>query len=578
MKNSLLNYQFFKSYRLPLNPKDKVMANISSQQREGKQSLNVKIESMNLSGLNFITSSKFNIGEDIDIYLFTDKLFNNWDFHLKGKVVRSFVYEKDIEKIVYGVILEKQHAESVLNYFLKDFLSKFNTNRLKEHLYRASTLDRKLISTEGVELFSLFHSITQDIYKEGIDHFLKDLPKAMGCEFYHLYLIDESKKKLKQYKSNCDVDILKTEHRNIIELSYENEMLSNMVLKNSEDNAENSDDKKLHNILCFPIHNRLQVPIGVISLTNTLRQTPFDAFNETSLRLMSQILSSFFSDYFCSLNHINNKDHHVSYDNLTGHSRISLELKHTLDLLKNNNKSVMILGEKGTNKIELADYLHHEGKFRNDPVKHLIFDTLESTEQFFDDITNQEMESSGTIVLKEVSGLNHHQQSMLYDYLKNQKSRIITLSSNELYFLVKTGKFLKKLYFLLSDIYIHIPPLRNRKNDLVEIAECMLQEELKKRGLEPKEYADETISQIIQYHWPRNIRELRNEVKKSIIRSQNKEKVYFNVSIKKESTIPEKNNFLFKLMKSLVYHSDQSVHYKGHTESLTHFLKNKNAS
>ncbi|EQC51806.1 hypothetical protein M901_0842, partial [Bacteriovorax sp. DB6_IX] len=166
------------------------------------------IESLNLSGLNFISNLKFNIGESVSIYIYSKRIFNNWDFNLTGNVVRSFVYEKNIEKIVYGVQLDEQSVDSVLKYFLKDFVSKFSTKRLKSHFYRACTLDRKVESSEGVELFSLFNSIVNDIYKEGVTPFINDLTKAFGCHNYHLYLFNENKNKLDLFRSNSEKDIM----------------------------------------------------------------------------------------------------------------------------------------------------------------------------------------------------------------------------------------------------------------------------------------------------------------------------------------------------------------------------------
>jgi len=65
MKNSLLNYQFFKSYRLPLESNDKVFADIFSTTFNSGACRQIEIESINLSGLNFTSKSYFPHGEDV---------------------------------------------------------------------------------------------------------------------------------------------------------------------------------------------------------------------------------------------------------------------------------------------------------------------------------------------------------------------------------------------------------------------------------------------------------------------------------------------------------------------------------
>jgi hypothetical protein len=575
VKNSLLNYQFFKSYRLPLREKDNIKSNVCSKDRKNKTCNNVVIESLNLAGLNFISDTKFKIGENISIFIYSKRIFNNWDFELEGSIVRSFVYEKDVTKIVYGVKLEAQSLDSVLKYFLKDFISKFSHRRLESHFYRACTLDRKVESSEGVELFSLFSSIITDIYSEGIAAFLNDLPKAFGCHNYHIYLENETKKKLDLYRSNSEVDIYQSEHKNIVDMVFEGDMISNMSFSDKDEHV-----REYRNLLAYPFYNHLQKPIGVIVLSNTISMSPFDSFNESSLRLISQIMSYFFKDHNSSIRATVKKDHEIMYDTILGKNNTSLELHNSLELLKNLDKSVFILGEKGTNKEEIANYLHYEGKNQNSKLRIIELGTLEQVDNFFNEGMHEYEDDSEqeTILLKEVKLLTHEQQTKLYDFLKNAKARIITISDTEIYHMVKTGEFSKKLYYLISDVYIHLPPLRNRKNDLVEIAQIMLYDELDRRGLKRQRFSKEMINQIMEYPWPGNIKELRNTIKKSVIRLNDDSELKLNIDIPVHNTQVNKNVFMHKLLKSLVRHSDKSVHYKAHSESLNFFIKNKKVS
>jgi DNA-binding NtrC family response regulator len=571
MKNSLLNYQFFKSYRLPIDERDKIILNVRSV-RTGKRDRDCVIKSINLTGLNFISETIFPIGEEIEVHIKSKQFFNMWDFPLKGTIVRSFINENNTSSIIYGVILKEEDINLVLKYFLRDIVSKYNSKKIKEHLYRACTYYKNVETTVGVELFSLFQSITKDIYKSGLKNFLSDITKSFSCQNFHLYLINESKRNYELVKSNTNFDLLRTNEKDNIELAINNNVLINMHYENIQQSNES-----IENIIIYPFYNRLQKPIGAIALSNTFSGRPFDSFSESAIRFVAQIISYFYKDHHTSIEKERN-DHEIRYDSILGQNETSLQLRQSLELLKNMDKNIMILGENGVNKKEIADYLHYEGKLKNSPIKFYPMTDLEYVNKFFNEIDDLSEMEQGTLILKEIYLLNYEKQQRLYEFLKDKKFRVMTLTSRDIYHLVKIGKFNKKLYFLLSDINIHLPPLRNRKSDVIEIAQIMLEDELKKRKMPEKDFTQESIEKLVTYQWPGNIKQLRNKIKKAVIKSSQEELVELDISDLSDNSSPQSNKDMYNLLKSLTNHSDKSVSFKEQISSIKYLEKNKDIS
>ncbi len=573
MKNSILNYQFFKSYRLPIDKNDKILINIEIPKLR-RTIRNLKIESINLSGLNFVSPVKIKIGEKIDIKVKSNKIFHKWDFSLKGTIVRSFISESNIDQIVYGVLLDKQGDIDVLNYFLKDYISRLNKSDIKNHLFLASTLNRKLHVTEGVELFSLFFSIIEDIFNESPKELLNDLAEAFKSKYYSIHIINEDNDKLEYSRSNFQsIDKIMQPNENIL-LSLNNNSLINYNEK-TEIEEDVIDDEKIYNSISYPISNRLQKSIGVITIYNTVDMKPFKTSQETSLKLLCQIFSHYFEDYYSKVK--KNKKTLKTYDNFLGQNRINVELKSSLDIIRSTKKNILVSGEDGTKKNEIIEYVL-EGK--NDKHNNVItfdFRTYDKINEIFENIDNIDVKVNSILWLKEVYKLSHEKQSRLFEFITNSNMQVYTESSIELSHHVKAGKILKKLYFLIAQLYIHLIPLRNRQNDLIEIANEILKEELLLRELPLKKYSKSSMDKIISYNWPGNLKELRTEIRKSILRSYNDEEIILNIQIDQRDE-PKKNKALYQLLASTTCLHDQSISYENHVSEFKKYFKKKESA
>ena len=570
MKNSILNYHFFKSYRIPIRDSDKITIDLSIEDST-KQYVDLRLESINLTGLNFKSSNQFVIGSKVNITLNSKSFLHPWCFDLKGKIVRSFISEEDTSLVVYGILLDKNLNSEVLDYFLKDYIKRLTPKVIEEHLFLASTLNRKIHLSEGVELFSLFYSIIEDIFTSDPKDLLKDLSSAFKSNYYSIHIHNLNSNVLEHSRSNIEkIDYLSSSQKNI-ELSFANNTLVNFN-KNKEA-RDISDDKKteIYNSISYPIHNRLQKPIGVVTIYNTLDKKHYNSLQETSLKLFCTIMSYFFKDYNSKLK--NCAEVETVYDNFIGHNRTNIELKNVIDNLKNQKKNIIVTGEQGTKKHEIIDYIIENSRYNTSDYTVIDFSSLDKISEFFahtEDLNSQ----TKVFHLKEVYKLNHSQQSYLYDFLKNSKAIVYTESSIELSYHVKTGKILKKLFYFLAHVQIYLPPLRNRKNDILDIASEILKEELDKRELPFKEFTHQSIDALIEYSWPQNLKELRTEIRKGILRSYNDMKISLHLKTNKKDTVAQKNKSLFKLIHSAIELHDTSINYENHVEIIKeHFEK-----
>lgn len=572
MKKSLLNYQFYKSYRLPLGPSDKVFADICSKNEPTLFCKKITIEAINLSGINFSSDTHFDIGEEVTLKIYTKRMFNNWDFYLKGNIVRSFVDEENTNLKIYGVLLEKENHDSVLNYFLKDFVNKFPAERIRQQLEKSCKLEKIIRSGESIELFSLLNSILYDMKKVPFDYFLKDLNESFQCENFHIYLYDQTKSKLIYYKSSTEHDLLKTELKSNLYMAYDNEILTNLKIREQEKTNHN-----IRNFLSHPLKNKNYETIGIVVLTNSKNTNSFDLFNELSIRFISKIISYYLKDFASDIN-ISKKKSNKGLDLFLGNSKIAGDLRKSSEILKNLAKNIFILGENGSKKLEYATYLHDSGKYKAQDLKIIDFSNTEKIRLFLDSLDNFDLTNVGTVIINEIANLSSEQQLKFYYYIKNQKVRIITVSTKDLVHLVKDGKFSKKLYSFLNEVFIHIPALRNRRSDLLEITELIIQKECKIRNIEPKKLASSTIHQLLTYHWPENFKELKHEIVKGIIRSEG-EYLEIDLEIKSnDNDAIDNNKGLYHLIKTMVSHADKSIDYRSHSETLNYYFKKNKAS
>ncbi|WP_419812835.1 sigma-54-dependent transcriptional regulator [Bacterioplanoides sp.] len=207
--------------------------------------------------------------------------------------------------------------------------------------------------------------------------------------------------------------------------------------------------------------------------------------------------------------------------------------------------TVLIQGESGTGKELVAKALHQQSRRADAPMISVncaaIPETLIESELFghekgaFTGATAQrqglvEAADGGTLFLDEIGELPLEAQARLLRVLQegeirrvgsvqSQKVnvRLVAATHRNLKELAGRGEFREDLYYRLNVVELHLPPLRERGDDVLELAEAMLKRACDKMEQPAMHFSHEAVEAIRQYQWPGNVRELENAVERSVI-------------------------------------------------------------
>ncbi|MCY1400415.1 Transcriptional regulatory protein ZraR [compost metagenome] len=209
------------------------------------------------------------------------------------------------------------------------------------------------------------------------------------------------------------------------------------------------------------------------------------------------------------------------------------------------DSTVLIQGESGTGKELVARALHNLSKRAKAPLISVncaaIPETLIESELFghekgaFTGATAGraglvEAADGGTLFLDEIGELPLEAQARLLRVLQegeirrvgavqSQKVdvRLIAATHRDLKNLAKNGQFREDLYYRLHVISLRLPALREREDDVLEIARVFLARQCARMGREPLQFSTEALKAIRHYNWPGNVRELENAIERAVI-------------------------------------------------------------
>jgi DNA-binding NtrC family response regulator len=215
--------------------------------------------------------------------------------------------------------------------------------------------------------------------------------------------------------------------------------------------------------------------------------------------------------------------------------------------LSHTNATVLIEGETGTGKEQIARAIHYTSLKKAGPLIAVncaaLPETLLESELFghekgaFTSAVGQrqgrfELAHGGTIFLDEVGDVPATMQAKLLRVLQERRFervggtesieidvRVIAATNRSLQKLVKKGSFRKDLYYRLNVVKIEVPPLRDRMEDVPLLATHFAQK-YARPGEEPKRVAPQAMEVLLNYHWPGNVRELENAIERACVTSR----------------------------------------------------------
>jgi DNA-binding NtrC family response regulator len=242
---------------------------------------------------------------------------------------------------------------------------------------------------------------------------------------------------------------------------------------------------------------------------------------------------------------VEEKQKEYTIDNIIGRSPQMREVFKLIGSVANTRTNVLLQGESGTGKELVAKAIHYNSPYRDEPFIVIncsaISDTLLESELFghvkgaFTDAVCEtrgkfEIAGKGTLFLDEIGDISPNLQSKLLrvietrDFMKvggekvlKTEARIIAATNHDLKNLIQKGQFREDLYYRLKVVEIHLSPLRERKEDIPELAAYLLAKinrELKKNV---RKVPPEVMHLLSELPWRGNVRELENALTRAVI-------------------------------------------------------------
>ena len=233
------------------------------------------------------------------------------------------------------------------------------------------------------------------------------------------------------------------------------------------------------------------------------------------------------------------------FDNFIGQSRIMQEISKIIGRIADTDITVLIQGESGTGKEVVARSIHKNSKRNHCPFINIncatIPENLMESELFghekgsFTGAISQkmgkfELAHSGTVFLDEIGELTHHAQTKLLRVLQEREFervgginnikvdiRILAATNKDLQKLVEEGKFREDLFYRLNVVNIKLPPLKDRKEDIILLVNYYINKFAQKHVKKITSMSKEALNFMINYPWPGNVRELINTCEQAVV-------------------------------------------------------------
>lgn len=221
------------------------------------------------------------------------------------------------------------------------------------------------------------------------------------------------------------------------------------------------------------------------------------------------------------------------------------EIFHLINKVAPSDTTVLILGESGTGKELIARAIHARSLRKNKPFLAMDCGSLVETlfeSELFGHVKGSftgaietkhgsfELAHTGTFFFDEIGNISMNMQAKILRAIQEKEIRrvggtefikvdvrVIAATNMDLRKAVATGIFREDLYYRLSVIPIHLPPLRERKEDILLLADYFLKKYNEKRSRQIKAFTDEVRNILKMYPWPGNVRELENVIERSVL-------------------------------------------------------------
>jgi DNA-binding NtrC family response regulator len=234
-------------------------------------------------------------------------------------------------------------------------------------------------------------------------------------------------------------------------------------------------------------------------------------------------------------------------EEIVGSSAAMRDVYRRTGLVAPSRSSVLLIGETGTGKELIARAIHRLSPRADGPYIRVncgaLSENLLESELFghikgaftgaIDNKTGRfEAAHGGTIFLDEISSMSHKLQVKLLRVLQEREfervgesrtirvdTRVIAATNQSLEDEIEAGRFRDDLYYRLNVVPIRLPPLRERREDIQDLALFFLKRYSEENRRDPPELTPEVLTTLLAYDWPGNVRELENYIERAVVLS-----------------------------------------------------------
>jgi two-component system response regulator AtoC len=238
------------------------------------------------------------------------------------------------------------------------------------------------------------------------------------------------------------------------------------------------------------------------------------------------------------------------FDNIIGKTPQMQKIFELVEGVADTKATVLITGESGTGKELIAKAIHYHSSRRENPFIRINCAALPAglveSELFghekgsFTGAIKQsrgrfELADGGTLLLDEISEISLPLQAKLLRVLQEREFervgsgipiqvdvRIVATTNRDLKELIDRGKFREDLFYRLNVVPIHIPPLRERKEDIPVLAQHFLKKSNQENNKQIEGISQKVYELFLEYPWPGNVRELENYIERAVVTAQGK--------------------------------------------------------
>lgn len=255
---------------------------------------------------------------------------------------------------------------------------------------------------------------------------------------------------------------------------------------------------------------------------------------------------------------------------IIGESESMLDVFHVLDKIAATDANVLVLGENGTGKELIAKAIHENSNRASGPFVSVdlgsISSSLFESELFghkkgaFTDAKEDhsgrfELAHGGTLFLDEIGNLSPQLQAKLLTALQSRKIvrvgstkeipidiRLISATNMSISDMISKNEFRQDLLYRINTIEIDLPPLRERKDDIILLANYYLKIYSEKYNRDSEGFQNDAYLQLTTYKWPGNIRELQHTVERAVIMSNTPLLTANDIQLKRQKSNTEFSN------------------------------------